>query len=170
MPYEAQLRFRGGHTRSYPKKSYEIRYGNNQTLHWNAEFDDPSMIRNALSFQFFNMINVPSPKTRHIWLEWNGQPHGIYLEIEAVDRTFFSKVEVPLSKSLIYAVNDKANFSLIDPDTGTNKTTLFEGYRVMRGKSPPKKRLTRFVQQINLPAGKNHRAYVGRRCRYLGFI
>ncbi len=161
-PYEAQLRFRGGHTRNYPKKSYEIRYGNNQTLHWNAEFDDPSMIRNALSFQFFNMIHVPSPKTRHIWLEWNGQPHGVYLEIEAVDRTFFSKRGIS-SKSLIYAVNDKANFSLIDPDTGVTKTTLFEGYRVMSGNDATKLRLTRFVRQINRPVGKNHQAYLGRR-------
>lgn len=160
--YEAQLRFRGGHTRNYPKKSYEIRYGNNQTLHWNAEFDDPSMIRNALSFHFFTMINVPSPKTRHIWLEWNGQPHGVYLEIEAVNSTFFSKRGIS-SKSLIYAVNDKANFSLIDSETGNEKTSLFEGYRVMSGNEATKTRLIRFVRQINRPVGKQHNAYIGRR-------
>ncbi|MFC5648132.1 CotH kinase family protein [Paenibacillus solisilvae] len=161
-PYEAQLRFRGGHTRNYPKKSYEIRYGSNQTLHWNAEFDDPSMIRNALSFQFFNMINVPSPKTRHIWLEWNGQPHGVYLELEAVDRTFFSKRGIS-SKSLIYAVNDRADFRLIDSDTGMDKSSLFDGYRVMRGDDDTKTRMIQFVRRINRSTGKNHLSYLANR-------
>ncbi|BBH24926.1 inner spore coat protein H [Paenibacillus baekrokdamisoli] len=162
ISYDAQLRFRGGHTRNYPKKSYEITFGDDQTLHWNAEFDDPSMIRNALSFHFFNMIQVPSPKTQHIWLEWNGQPHGVYLEIEAVDQTFFSKRRIA-SRALIYAINDKANFSLLDPNTKENKATLFEGYRVMRGNGSTKTRLTRFVRRINKPVGKSHQSYLVRR-------
>ncbi|WP_219838583.1 CotH kinase family protein [Paenibacillus sp. R14(2021)] len=159
---DAKLRFRGGHTRNYPKKSYEIHYGNNQILHWNAEFDDPSMIRNALSFHFFNSMGVPSPTTKHMWLEWNGYPHGVYLEIESVDSTFFRKRNIS-SRALIYAINDKANFSLIDPDTAEKKESLFEGYRVMKGTDYTRKRLVRFVRDINQLPGRSLRTYMAKR-------
>ncbi|MBP3962075.1 CotH kinase family protein [Paenibacillus lignilyticus] len=159
---DAQLRFRGGHTRNYPKKSYEIRYGDNQILHWNAEFDDPSMIRNALSFHFFNMINVPSPRTRHMWLEWNGYPHGVYLEIESVDDTFFRRRNIG-SQALIYAVNDKANFGLYDSETGELKESLFDGYRVMKGSDETKTKLVKFVKRINNPANSSLKSYLAYR-------
>lgn len=87
--HAAHIRHRGGHTRLYPKKSYEVMLDNGVTLHWNAEYDDPSMLRNALSFRLFEMIGTPAPKTRHCLVEWNGQPLGVYLEIEAVDQAFF---------------------------------------------------------------------------------
>ncbi|QHW33348.1 spore coat protein CotH [Paenibacillus rhizovicinus] len=159
---DAKLRFRGGHTRNYPKKSYEIHYGTNGILHWNAEFDDPSMIRNALSFRFFRMMGLPAPRTKHMWLEWNGYPHGVYLEIESVDSAFFRRRNIG-SKSLIYAVNDKANFSLIDPETEERKESLMEGYRVMKGNVYTEKRLVRFVSRINrLPRG-TLRSYMAKR-------
>ncbi|MBW7474461.1 CotH kinase family protein [Paenibacillus oenotherae] len=160
--YDAKLRIRGGHTRNYQKKSYEIRYGNGQILHWNAEFDDPSMIRNALSFYFFNTINVPSPRTRHIWLEWNGQPHGVYLEIESVDLNFFARRKIG-ARSLTYAVNDNANFSMIDCDTEQTKTNLFSGYRLMCGTNYSRLKLVRFIRGINRPAGWPLRVYLARR-------
>ncbi|WP_308635633.1 CotH kinase family protein [Paenibacillus silvisoli] len=159
---DAQLRFRGGHTRTYPKKSYEIRYGSNHILHWNAEFDDPSMIRNALSFHFFNMINVPSPKTRHMSLELNGYPHGVYLEIESVDDLFFKRRGIG-SQALIYAVNDKGNFGLYDPETGLPKESLFDGYRVMKGDDSTQTKLSRFIKRINQPATSNLKSYLANR-------
>lgn len=36
-----QIRYRGGHTREYPKRSYEVIRGG-KTYHYNAEYDDPS--------------------------------------------------------------------------------------------------------------------------------
>ncbi|QYR22929.1 CotH kinase family protein [Paenibacillus sp. sptzw28] len=159
---EAKLRIRGGHTRNYMKKSYEVQFGDNRTLHWNAEFDDPSMIRNALSFRFFNLIGVPAPETRHMQLEWNGEQHGVYLEIEAVDTEFFRKRGIR-TRSLIYATNDNANFSLIDPDTKKEKSSLFSGYQMMKGSELTKKRLTRFVDRINRPVGRSLRAYITKR-------
>lgn len=159
---EAKLAFRGGHTRNYPKKSYEIRFGNSQILHWNAEFDDPSMIRNALSFHFFNAIGVPSPRTRPIWLEWNGHPHGVYLEIESVDAAFFRRRGLQ-ARSLVYAVNDKANFSLGDADTESLQHAIHDGYRVMQGDDATLKRLSRFVTNINQLRGRQLRTYMDKR-------
>jgi Spore coat assembly protein len=144
----AQLGIRGGHTRNYPKKSYELRLPDGEILHWNAEMDDPSMMRNALSFQFFTMIGVPAPRTKHFWLEWNGEPQGVYLEIESVNRNFFKRRKISY-KSLIYGTNDNANFSLIDPETKRRKASLIDGYEWIRGGDISKKRLGRFVGRIN---------------------
>jgi Spore coat assembly protein len=150
---DASLRHRGGHTIRYAKKSYEIRYkqGNSKavrTLHWNAEYDDPSMMRNAFSFQFLNMLGVYSPRTKHIELELNGEAQGVYLEIEAVDRYFFKNRNLGW-KSLVYASNDSANFSMYDPYTYDVKVSLFEGYEKQLGDDNTKARLTAFIRNIN---------------------
>lgn len=147
MRERVQLRYRGGHTRDYSKKSYEI-VKKNKTYHYNAEYDDPSMIRNALSFRFFERIGVPSPKTKHCLIKLNGKNMGVYLEIEGVDRYFFKQRAIPM-QSLVYATNDDANFSLISPETNRRKTSLFDGYQLMIGNDAERKRLERFVSRVN---------------------
>lgn len=89
-PFPIRLRYRGGHTRGYPKKSFEIRTSS-RTYHFNAEYDDPSLLRNALSFRFFESIRVPAPSTQHCVLYLNGQLLGVYLRIEGVKSFFFAK-------------------------------------------------------------------------------
>lgn len=156
-----KLRYRGGHTRDYPKKSFEIVKGG-KTYHFNAEYDDPSMIRNALSFRFFEWLGVPSPKTKHCRLRLNGESLGVYLQIESVDRNFFRRRGIPV-RALIYAVNDSANFSLTVANTSRRKASLFSGYRLMIGPRTERQRLKSFISKLNtLPSGnlslylKNH--------------
>lgn len=154
------LRYRGGHTRDYPKKSYEIvRRG--KTVHFNAEYDDPSMIRNALSFRFFRMIGVPSPRTRHCLLYLNDELLGPYLEIEAVDKHFFNRRGIPV-QSLVYASNDDANFSLISPETNRRKQSLFDGYRLKIGNSATRQRIVSFVRNLNGLGKKDLYTYLNR--------
>jgi len=156
---DAELRHRGGHTLGYSKKSYEIRFGRSsgdglRTLHWNAEYDDPSLMRNALSFHFLNRVGVYSPNTNHIELIWNGETQGVYLELEAVDRNFFRTRGLGW-KSLVYAINDNANFSLTDPYTYKEKTSLFKGYQVQLGDKNVKSRLILFIRKLNELEGNN---------------
>ncbi|GLX67132.1 CotH kinase family protein [Paenibacillus glycanilyticus] len=160
--YSGTCGIRGGHTRNYNKKSFEIRLDGGKTLHWNAEFDDPSMIRNALSFQFFNGIGVPSPDTQHISVEINGYPQGVYLEIEAVDKRFFKKRGIGYN-SLIYAVNDNADFSLVDQSTSIKKNSLFDGYELVTGQTNTKYRLVRFIRNINTLRAKQLNVYAAKR-------
>jgi len=160
--YEVEFGLRGGHTRNYLKKSFEVRFADGRTLHWNAEFDDPSMMRNALSFYYFNKIGVPSPHTEHFWLIVNGVPQGVYLEIEAVDSRFFQKRNIPY-RSLLYAVNDSANFSIKDPITRKKKDSLFDGYELKSGGLDTKKRLVSFVRGIHSRRGQTLSSYTARR-------
>ncbi len=57
--YKIALMYRGSHIREFPKKSYEISFikpgffFSQTTIHLNAEYIDPSFMRNKLSFDFF---------------------------------------------------------------------------------------------------------------------
>jgi spore coat protein H len=125
-----------------------------KTVHLNAEYDDPSMIRNALSFRFFEWIGVPSPKTSHCLLRLNGRNMGVYLEIEAVNKRFFKRRNISV-QALMYAVNDKANFGRLDPDTHSVKKSMFAGYELIIGGDLERRRLNTFITRINsLPANK----------------
>ncbi|NEW05432.1 spore coat protein CotH [Paenibacillus sp. SYP-B3998] len=147
-----KVRYRGGHTREYPKKSYEIIKGD-KTYHLNAEYDDPSLIRNALSFRFFQRIGVASPQTKHCHLKLNGRSLGVYLEIEAVDKNFFRRRKIN-AQSLFYAANNDANFELINPDTKKRKQSLLEGYQLVLGQSKDKRELQSFISQIHIRTKK----------------
>ncbi|MCZ8519042.1 MULTISPECIES: CotH kinase family protein [Paenibacillus] len=160
----AKVRYRGGHTRSYSKRSYEVVCGG-KTYHYNAEFDDPSLIRNALSFQFFEWIGVPSPKTRHVQLLLNGRSLGVYLELEGVEKPFFRKRGIAV-ESLFYAVNDHANFGLTAAGSSRRKTSLFDGYQQMIGTGADRRRLVLFVRRLNgkgASASKELHGYLTRR-------
>jgi spore coat protein H len=158
----AKLKIRGGHTRGYPKPSYELRVVNGHTFHWNAEYDDPSLIRNALSFYFFNLIGLPAPKTTHCRLYVNDRPLGVYLEIEAVVPAFFRERKIRY-RSIIYAANDSAHFGLISPESGSPKRSLFEGYELVAGGTAARERLEAFIRDLNRLKGAALKRLLARR-------
>ncbi|CAG7655197.1 CotH kinase family protein [Paenibacillus allorhizosphaerae] len=157
------MRYRGGHTREYPKRSYEIAISG-KTYHYNAEYDDPSLIRNALSFRFFEWIGVPAPSTRHCLLYLNGHSLGVYLEIESVDRRFFRKRGIG-AKALFYASNDNANFGLRSGGRKRRKASLFSGYQQMIGSVADRRALIGFVRRLNTGPARSEtlRRYLHRR-------
>lgn len=152
------VRYRGGHTRSYPKRSYEV-VRKNQAFHYNAEFDDPSIIRNALSFAFFPMIGVPAPRTKHVLLMINGEALGIYLEIEGVEKLFFRRRKIGAS-ALFYAINNGADFGINNPETNRPKSSLLSGYEYRFGNSSEKTKLKSFVKGLNTHKGEQGLAFI----------
>jgi spore coat protein H len=156
-----KLRYRGGHTRGYPKRSYEVVLAG-RTYHYNAEYDDPSLIRNALSFAFFTMLGVSAPRTKHVHLYRNGESLGIYLEIEGVEKSYFGRRGTQAA-ALFYAVNNRADFSLYEPDSGDLKPSLLVGYEHRFGGSAEKERLVRFIRGLNQREGKASAAFIGAR-------
>ena len=130
--YESGITYRGDHIRTFPKKSYRINFGaynrdfNGSEIHLNAEYRDPSLIRNKLSFDFFQTIGSLAPDSRHVFVELNGKPVGIYLQLESVDHWFLQKRQLP-DGPIFYATTYDANFSLLTPRYGP-KPSLFSGY------------------------------------------
>lgn len=95
-------------------------------LHLNAEYNDPSLMRNKLSFDFFQKAGVLAPDSNHIQLFINGKSEGIYLAIESFDQYYLKRRNLP-EGSIYYATNNDANFSLYTPE-GYLKETLLDGY------------------------------------------
>lgn len=157
----AKVRYRGGHTRGYPKRSYEV-LCKGRTYHYNADYDDPSLIRNALSFVFFSMLGASAPRAKHVHLYRNGESLGIYLEIEGVERGYFRRRGITVS-SLFYAVNNQADFRLLEPEFGESKPSLLAGYEHRFGGETEKQLLERLISGMNRMEGKMAIAFVEKR-------
>lgn len=135
---EIDLAYRGSHIRKSKKKSYHVsfykpaKYRNAKELHLNAEYKDPSLIRNKLSLDFFSEIGTLSPKSRHVFLRINGRDEGVYLELESVDEHYLVNRNLP-SGAIFYAVDGDANFSLMSDLDKEVKKTLDSGYEKKLG-------------------------------------
>ena len=78
VTYDVDIAYRGSYTRKFRKRSYRIEFIDPETfsgareIHLNAEYKDPSLIRNKLSFDFFHDLGVLAPQSQHINLTRNG--------------------------------------------------------------------------------------------------
>lgn len=130
--YAINISYRGNSTRKHKKKSYNILFNKpfflekDHEIHLNAEYNDPSLIRNKLSLDFFNRIGVFAPRSKHIQLYINGCFLGIFLQLESFDSYLLEKGKKP-DGSIYYATDNDANFSLFTSDN-VLKLDLLQGY------------------------------------------
>jgi spore coat protein H len=152
--YAIDLAYRGSHTREFRKKSYHISfykpkmYRQAQELHLNAEFKDPSLLRNKLSFDFFEEIGCLSPKSSFVFLKINGKNEGLYLELESVDEYFLTNRQLPKG-AIFYAVDGDANFSLMSDLDKKVKASLNLGYEQKYGSEQDEVYLQEMILSIN---------------------
>lgn len=151
---EIDVNYRGAHIRKYQKKSYEItffkpnNYRGAKIIHLNAEYRDPSLIRNKLSFDFFSEIGNLSPNSEHVLLKLNGRIEGVYLKIESVDENFLNLRNLPAG-AIFYAVDGDANFSLYSDLDKESKKSLLLGYEKKYGTANDSLHLQEMIYQIN---------------------
>lgn len=151
--YQIGITYRGDHIRKFAKKSYSINFGEynkdfeGREIHLNAEYRDPSLIRNKLSFDFFQTIGSISPESKHVFLELNGKPKGIYLLLESVDDLFLQKRQLPYGP-IFYATIYHANFSLLTPRDNP-KPCLRSGYEQKIGTEDDNRDLEMLIYKVN---------------------
>lgn len=106
---EGTLSLRGGASLYLPKKSWHIRlYGNNHSacadhILLNAQFLDPSFMRNTLGHLLTRELGYPAPVTEFVTFSLNGSIMGIYERVERIDREFYQRNNLgfgPLFKSI----------------------------------------------------------------------
>lgn len=152
--YAIDLAYRGSHIRDFRKKSYHISfnkppmYKNSKEIHINAEYKDPSLLRNKLSFDFFNEIGCLSPKSQFVNIKLNGKNEGLYLELESVDEHFLKNRQLPLGP-IFYAVDGDANFSLMSDLNKDVKKSLMVGYERKYGTAQDEFHLQKTIIEIN---------------------
>nr|WP_272943002.1 CotH kinase family protein [Paenisporosarcina sp. TG-14] len=152
--YDIDIAYRGSHIRDFRKKSYHISfykpttYRDAKEIHINAEYKDPSLLRNKLSLDFFNEIGCLSPNSRFVYMKLNGKNEGLYLELESVDEYFLANRQLPKG-AIFYAVDGDANFSLLsDLDKEVKKSLKF-GYEQKYGTKQDEIHLQEMIIKIN---------------------
>ncbi|WPF79465.1 CotH kinase family protein [Bacillus velezensis] len=151
---DIDLAYRGSHIRDFKKKSYHIAFYSPKTfrrakeIHLNAEYKDPSMMRNKLSLDFFAELGTLSPKANFVTLQINGRHEGVYLELESVDEYFLAKRNLA-DGAVFYAVDDDANFSLVSDLERDTKTSLELGYEKKTGTKEDDLYLQDMIYKIN---------------------
>lgn len=157
LPVVAQVR--GAHSRRFPKKSLQVKLTGPKLpdeppanhlvrmLHLNADYVDPTAMRSALSYALFEAVGNPAPRCRHLDLTVSGEPAGVYLGMESVDRDWCRRRGLP-NGPIYYAINRNANFGLISPFSKELKQPLDAGYHAVYGvdTSP----LEQMVMAINM--------------------
>jgi spore coat protein H len=152
--YDVEFVYRGSHIRKFPKKSYHCtflnpsRFHGAKEIHLNAEYVDPSLIRNKLSLDFFSSIGTLSPESRHVLLKINGKFQGVYLQLESVDELFLKKRGLP-DGAIYYAEDDDANFSLFSSLDKDLKRSFESGYSRKCGDDEDDKALKELIYKIN---------------------
>jgi spore coat protein H len=78
-----KVRFRGDWARTWPKKPLKIFFDHGQPfegqrcLNLNSGWRDPAFVREPLAYHVYAACGVPSPRSRMVRLDLNGQPAAI---------------------------------------------------------------------------------------------
>jgi len=97
IEYKCEARFRGGTARNLPKKSWAIKFENNDNIfharkiNLNAEYSDRSMMRNHLAMRLFCYLSQPAPNTEYVNYFVNDEYQGVFLQIEQVNEDFLKR-------------------------------------------------------------------------------
>jgi len=91
------FRIRGNTSRVSLKKSFKIsfdtfedgrEYRGLDKMNMNGEHNDPSIIRSKLSWEVFEALDVPAPRSNHVKFFINKAYYGLYINVEHIDNEF----------------------------------------------------------------------------------
>ena len=94
---EVGFRLRGASSRYSAKKSFRISFNTFipggkfygiEKMNLNGEHNDPSIIRSHLTWNFFEQMQVPGPRSNHVDVYINGRYYGLYINVEHIDEEF----------------------------------------------------------------------------------
>jgi spore coat protein H len=111
---KARMRLRGDTSREFPKKSLKIKFDgterlfNSKTLNLNAEYDDPTLMRQYMASKVIASTGYPCFETDYINVFINGEFRGLYLKVEQVNKSFLRKHDFNPSGKLYKASRDGA--------------------------------------------------------------
>ncbi len=115
---DAKVRYRGLSSRNFPKKSWKMKlpsgtycedewgYGR-RVFNLNAQYTDPTMMREKLSYDVMQLLGVLSSRARFVRLEVNGEYRGIYVDVENPRTDFFAARSMDDRGSLYQAEDSK---------------------------------------------------------------
>ncbi|MBL4594221.1 MAG: CotH kinase family protein, partial [Flavobacteriales bacterium] len=116
----ARMRIRGDTSRKDPKKSLKIKFDslliNNipKVVNLNAEYADKTYIRQYLSNKLMQKSGQICFNAEHVKVFVNGTFHGLYLQVENMDKDFLKRNNLSKKGNLYKATKDGACLSVFD--------------------------------------------------------
>jgi len=109
------VRYRGGSARTFPKQSWKVSFNDDDQhedeqwgyklgkLNLNAEYCDPTLMREKLSYDLFQDLGVLSPRARFVKLYVNGDYYGLFTDVENPRRGWLDEFGIDNGGSLYQA-------------------------------------------------------------------
>ncbi|PYZ95869.1 hypothetical protein CR205_15925 [Alteribacter lacisalsi] len=95
---EVAFRYRGNSSRYAPKKSFNIRFEEDQPflfdhdrMNLNAVWTDPTIMRDRLSMEMFSELGQPAPSVEYFHLVINDVYEGLYFHVDRIDHNFIER-------------------------------------------------------------------------------
>jgi len=160
----ARMRIRGDTSRKDPKKSLKIKFDSllikdiPKTLNLNAEYADKTYIRQYLSSILMQNSGQICFNAEHVKVFINGKFHGLYLQVENMDKYFLSRNNLSAKGNLYKATKDGASLSIFDDfDAKWEKKT---------NKKSDHNDLTQLIEDINTVPDNEFHDYIKRTFEY----
>ena len=109
--YSVGIRYRGDWARTWPKKPLKIFFEKDtdfegqRVLNLNSNWRDPAFIREQLAYHIYTACGVPSPTTRMVKVNVNGDFYGVFLQVEQPEKPFLKRVG--LKGAVVYKANSQ---------------------------------------------------------------
>ena len=121
---DVTIRLGGCSSRLDPKKAFRITFpedadhpGFSRKINLKSDWNDPTIMRSVLGFETFRRLTtIPTPKTRYIRLNVNGDYYGLVMEVERIGGKFLNQRGRDREQSLYEAqeINDEGAFVPVD--------------------------------------------------------
>ncbi|PCI98985.1 MAG: hypothetical protein COB15_04800 [Flavobacteriales bacterium] len=117
---KAKMRIRGDTSRKDPKKSLKIKFDSllidniPKVLNFNAEYADKTYIRQYLSSQLMKESGQICFNSEHAKIFINGKFHGLFLQVENMDKDFLERNHLSKKGNLYKGTKDGACLSVFD--------------------------------------------------------
>jgi len=108
-----RVRYRGAWARSWPKKSWKIRFNkghyfqDQRTINLNSSWRDPAFMREKIAYDVFKWAGVPYCETKFVRLQLNGEFWGVFVEVEHPDKRYMRRNNRP--NGALYKANPGDN-------------------------------------------------------------
>ena len=155
---EVKIRVRGDSSREYPKKSLKVKTLNKgkvrgkRVFNFNAEYKDQSFSHSYISSLLFKKINYPCFTSSMATVYVNDVFHGLFLEIENMDKAFLKANNLNPKGDLYKATKDGACLY-----TASEIDTKWEKKSNKKGSWSPLKNL---IEEVSILPREEFESYI----------
>ncbi|MEE9297274.1 MAG: ThuA domain-containing protein [Phycisphaerae bacterium] len=103
---DVEARYRGQLSRLFPKKNFKVKFSadnlfaNRRKVNLQGQFDEASLMREALAYSLYTIIGTPSAAFEMVHLMLNGAFGGVYLDVEQINERFLARNGLDTSGNL----------------------------------------------------------------------